>query len=106
MAASAPENGPLSPRLPTLEIVEAPSGETTLAGWCPIELCRSAAAPANNGDPGELPVCAIMGEAEPTELRFESISFRLCTRRMMKKARIHVVAIARNPSTTMTAIAQ
>lgn len=103
MAASAPENsGPLSP-----DTVEAPSGEITLgAPWSCDELgCRPTAAAASSGDPGELPVCAIIGDDEPIELRFES-RFRLRIRRMMKKARIHVVATARKPSTTITAMAQ
>jgi len=38
MAASAPEKGPGSPALPALEIVEAPSGETTLGAPCPWDV--------------------------------------------------------------------
>jgi hypothetical protein len=63
-------------------------------------------APASRGDAGELPVFAIIGELEPIEFRLDSMAARLRIRRMMKKARTHVVAIARNPSTTMTAMAQ
>lgn len=48
-----------------------------------------------------------MGDAEPMEFRFESSSaFRRRMRRRIKKARIHVAAMARNPKITMTAIAQ
>jgi hypothetical protein len=46
----------------------------------------------------------IMGDAEPIESR--SLVLRRRTRRRMKKASIHVAAIARKPSMTMTAIAQ
>jgi len=102
IAASAPENnGPLSP-----DVVDAPSGEITLGGPWPCDelVCRPTAAAASSGDPGELPMCAIIGDAEPIELRFDS--FRLRTRRIMKKPRTHVVATARNPSTTITAMAQ
>jgi len=68
--------------------------------------CRpGTAAPARRGDAGELPTFAIIGELEPIELRFDSAA-RLRIRRMMKNARTHVVATARNPSTTMTAMAQ
>lgn len=48
---------------------------------------------------------AIIGELDPIEFRFDS-AFRLRIRRMMKNASTHVVAIARKPSTTITAIAQ
>lgn len=46
----------------------------------------------------------IMGDAEPIESRL--LVLRRRTRRRMKKASIHVAAIARKPSMTMTAIAQ
>lgn len=46
-----------------------------------------------------------MGDAEPIELRFDSSSLRRM-RRMMKKMSMHVVAMARKPRTTITAIAQ
>lgn len=64
------------------------------------------AAPARRGDEGP-PALGNIGEAEPMELRFEAREeFRRRTRRMMRKARRHVAAIARKPRTTMTAIAQ
>jgi len=111
IAASAPENGPGSPALPAREIVDAPSGETTLGAFCPCEVavlaCRpGTTAPARSGDTGECPLFAIIGELDPIEFRFDSIAFRLRIRRMMKNASTHVVAIARKPSTTMTAMAQ
>ena len=76
----------------------------------------------NNGDPGESAYrcaisegapppalsrlgCTIIGEDDPIELRIDACRRRRRTRRRMRKVRIHVVAIARNPSTTMTAIA-
>jgi hypothetical protein len=51
-------------------------------------------------------VFAIIGELEPIEFRFDSMAFRLRIRRMMKNVSTQVVAIARKPSTTMTAMAQ
>jgi len=111
MAASAPENGPGSPALLALDIVEAPSGDTTLGAPCPCEVavlaCRpGTTAPARSGDACEWPAFAIIGELEPIELRLDSIAFRRRTRRMMKNVSTHVVTIARNPRTTMTAMAQ
>lgn len=53
-----------------------------------------------------MPAFAIIGELEPIEFRLDSMAFRLRIRRMMKNARTHVVAIARKPRTTMTAMAQ
>lgn len=50
---------------------------------------------------------AIIGEAEPMELRWESSSeLRRRTRRMIRKARTQLATMARNPRTTITAIAQ
>lgn len=50
----------------------------------------------------------IMGDDEFIELRLESglSEFRRRMRRIIKKVRMHVAAMARNPRTTMTAIAQ
>jgi hypothetical protein len=47
-----------------------------------------------------------MGEAEPIEFLFESICCRLRIRRRIRKTRMQMATMARNPSTTMTAIAQ
>jgi len=49
---------------------------------------------------------AIIGEADPIEFRFDSLSLLLRRRRRMKKTRMHEAAMARKPKTTMTAIAQ
>jgi hypothetical protein len=111
IAASAPENGTCSPALPDREMVEAPSLRAP-APPCPVELWRStaaapaapAAAPVSSGELGWLSTCAIIGDEEPIEFLFDSICL-LRIRRIMKKARMHVVAMARNPRTTMTAIA-
>jgi hypothetical protein len=108
IAASAPLNGPVSVALPGREMVDAPSC-TTLGGipaWWPVELW----ARADSGAVGTTGDCcctfAIIGEAEPIEFLFESIRCRLRSRRRIRKKRRHMAAMAKKPSTTITAMAQ
>ena len=52
---------------------------------------------------------AIMGDADPMEFRFASLSsfsLRRRIRRRMRNTSTHVATKARNPRTTMTAMAQ
>lgn len=109
MAASAPEKGPPSPAEPPWDIKEAASGDATDdARWRtePPAAAPAAGKPAPPGDCGEFGrTLAIMGDAEPMEPRLESPAL-LRRRRMMKKARMPPATRARNPRTTITAMAQ
>jgi len=106
IAASAPENGPPSAAEPPCDIDEAASGDAMEDARWRTE--PAAPAPAKAAPPiGDRGVCAsaIIGDAEPIELRLE-VSFLLRRRRMTKKARMPPATRAKNPRMAITAIAQ
>jgi hypothetical protein len=108
MAASAPDKGP-----PLSLVVDAASAGrflVTIDGETPVAVVGI---PVWGGSGGLSTIWtmswlsrAIIGEAEPIEFRFESISLLLRMRRKMKKTTMHEAAMARKPKMTMTAIAQ
>jgi len=110
IAASAPENGPLSPAEPPWDINEAASGDAIEDARRPEPAAPAPViaipVPPSSGDRGECGrASAIIGEAEAIDPRLEP-SGLLCKRRTMKKTRIPPATRAKKPRMTMTAMAQ
>ena len=124
MAASAPLKGPLSPALPGRDVVDSASCVMLGASCCWLSCLDSVPPPPPPPLPGRVgggrravaprsgevfATLAIMGDADPMEFRFASLSsfsLRRRIRRRMRNTSTHVATKARNPRTTMTAMAQ